>query len=344
MKSLAPTTQSVVCCHACLRARLSPTLPLHTARVNHVTSRAPARVPADRSRRCHVSRAQDIAGVDESTSASPETPAPRDDDVLPDSLGDALQQASEATALAIRKGANRCIVEILLPEFWDPASGPVFAEEGDQQRFWKLTRRFIESLAQGSNSKNIKAIYPDMGVAAMLKNQWQDADFAFASLSDRSPVSEDDDLVVLAAPDPQGLDAVKRATYAAENVAPIVLFNPRLASGDAGVGLNVRRLTKQFTSTFTTSYSLRPVGDVGSVYRRYPGQWQVFVEDPSMEPGRYLLAAERPSRPAGEELDAIIEEALGLQQDPEGGGNKGIFASIGSTISSLQRFSRSLSR
>lgn len=47
---------------------------------------------------------------------------------------------------------------------------------------------------------------------------------------------------------------------------------------------------------------------------------------------------------AGEELDAIIEEALGLQQDPEGGGNKGIFASIGSTISSLQRFSRSLSR
>ena len=30
--------------------------------------------------------------------------------VLPDSLGDALQQASEATALAIEKGANRCIV------------------------------------------------------------------------------------------------------------------------------------------------------------------------------------------------------------------------------------------
>lgn len=45
----------------------------------------------------------------------------------------------------------------------------------------------------------------------------------------------------------------------------------------------------------------------------------------------------------GEALDAIIEEALGLQQDPEGGG-KGILASIGSTISSLQRFSRSLSR
>lgn len=47
-------------------------------------------------------------------------------------------------------------------------------------------------------------IYPDMGVAAMLKNNWQDAEFEFASLSDRNPVSEDDDLIVLAAPDPQG--------------------------------------------------------------------------------------------------------------------------------------------
>ena len=48
-------------------------------------------------------------------------------------------------------------VEILLPEFWDPSSGPVFAEEGDQQRFWKMTRRFIESLAEKSNSKATKA-------------------------------------------------------------------------------------------------------------------------------------------------------------------------------------------
>lgn len=49
-------------------------------------------------------------------------------------------------------------VEILLPEFWDPASGPVFAEEGDQQRFWKLTRRFIESLAEGTKISNAKAV------------------------------------------------------------------------------------------------------------------------------------------------------------------------------------------
>ena len=36
---------------------------------------------------------------------------------------------------------------MLLGEFWDPSSGAVFSEEGDQQRFWKLTRRFVEGLA-----------------------------------------------------------------------------------------------------------------------------------------------------------------------------------------------------
>lgn len=78
-------------------------------------------------------------------------------------------------------------VEILLPAFWDPASGAVFsgkacswsclvcvrqqqkdgltarpwpAEEGDQQRFWKLTRRFIEDLAQAypGDAPRVKAV------------------------------------------------------------------------------------------------------------------------------------------------------------------------------------------
>ncbi len=30
-----------------------------------------------------------------------------------------------------------------------------------------------------------------------------------------------------------------------------------------------------FLNRFTTTYSLRPIADVGSVFRRYPGMWQV---------------------------------------------------------------------
>ena len=53
-------------------------------------------------------------------------------------------------------------------------------------------------------------LYPDIGVAAMLRNQWQDASFRIGSLGDRTPLGPDDDVIVLAAPDPQGMHLVSR--------------------------------------------------------------------------------------------------------------------------------------
>jgi hypothetical protein len=52
-----------------------------------------------------------------------------------------------------------------------------------------------------------------------------------------------------------------------------------------GIGLNARRLRESFLQNFLVTYSLRPIGDVGTVFRMYPGLWKVFVEDPSL-PGR----------------------------------------------------------
>ena len=125
-------------------------------------------------------------------------------------------------------------VEILLLGLWDPSSGNLFAEEGDQQRFWKITRKFIEQITNASGVARVKAVrpllsealalwskytacawvmaprmlslqlYPDMGVAAMLRNEWKDRSFEIAAISDRKAVSEDDELVVIAAVDPQG--------------------------------------------------------------------------------------------------------------------------------------------
>lgn len=272
---------------------------------------------------------------------------PRDDDVLPDSLTGALEDASRATVEALERGVDRCVVEVLLPELWDPLSGPVYAEEGDQQRFWKLTRRFLENLAAAQPGKRIRAVYPDVGVAAMLKNQWTDAPFGFASLNDRRPVAEGDDIVVLAAPDPPGADDAIRISQGLNEGQSLVMFNPRLASGDVGVGLSIRRMRESFLSRFTTTYSLRPIQDVGSVFRRYPGMWQVFVQDPEV-PGRYKLVAERLSRPGGEALDYILMEALGPPPGAEGGqqgsGGAGFINQLGVTLSGLQRFMRSLSQ
>jgi hypothetical protein len=66
-----------------------------------------------------------------------------------------------------------------------------------------------------------------------------------------------------------------------------------------GIGLNVRRMRDQFLGSFTTTYSLRPVGDdFGTVFRQYPDQWKVFLADAGL-PGRFKLVAERADRPAG---------------------------------------------
>ncbi|KAF8072802.1 AGO3 [Scenedesmus sp. PABB004] len=306
-------------------------------------------------------KAEQLAGVGEL--------GPREDDVLPDSLADAITDAAAATASAINSGVLRCQVEILLPEFWDPISGPIFPNKGDQERFWRMTRRFVEALgaalgaggggADGGGGGGVKAIYPDAGVAAMLSYQWGDRSFAIDSLNARRPVSPDDELIVLCCPDPPGAEEAQRAVRqvgeqdeaAGSMERPIVLFNQRLSSGDVGIGLNARRLRSTFLQRFNVTYSLRPVGEVGTVFRRYPGLWKVFVEEPAL-PGRYRLAAEQPNRPAGEALDLIIMTAL----DPDaaaaaaaGGGGaaaapKGLLESLGSTMASMQRFMRSLSQ
>lgn len=60
---------------------------------------------------------------------------------------------------------------------------------------------------------------------------------------------------------------------------------PPFRSGDVGIGLNARRMRNNFLNNFTVTYSLRPVGDIGTVFRRYPGMWKVFIEEPDL-PGR----------------------------------------------------------
>eukprot|EP00210_Caulerpa_lentillifera_P004137 g3943.t1 len=305
-----------------------------------VESRALRTLPILRPESCPISRKFNTGRSLLVRSSQDDTVTPlsqRDDDVLPDNLADALWQASAATSLALEQGIQRCIVELLLPEFWDPISGPVFKEDGDQLRFWKLSRRFIENLQERNPSTNIKALFPDMGVTAMLRSLWTEATFEISPLRSKTPLSDDAEVIVLAAPDPLSLEDCRRIVREMPELGSIIMFNPRLASGDVGIGLNVRRLQNRFLSTFTTTYSLRPIGDVGSVFKRYPGQWQVFLEDKST-PGRYELATERPDRPAGDVLEAIMSGVESKDEDQTSP------SSWTASLKSFQSFLNSLSK
>lgn len=269
---------------------------------------------------------------------SEEDEGKRDDDVLPGNLDDAVRQAATSAAYFCNGGGTRAIVELLVPELEN------LSDEGAQQQLWDTSRTFLDSLKGQLDFENLRAVFPDAGSAALLKNQWPDAAFAFSSLMDRKPVFDSDDVVVLIAPGYQELSVVERIAgmLATEDgmTRPLIMWNARLVSGDVGVGLNVRRLRERFLSTFTTAYSLRPMA-VGAIFRRYPSPWQLYLDDPE-RPGRYLLWREQGSKP---NIDDIEEMYIATP----GGGQPGevepsfLDQAIG-IFSSFNRFMKSLSK
>ncbi|KAF3785565.1 hypothetical protein EJ110_NYTH27529 [Nymphaea thermarum] len=263
-------------------------------------------------------------------------PAEEDDSVLPSDMEGAIRQSSHASALFIASGGTRAIVELLIPEL------QFLDDEGAQVELWELSRIYLESLREETESQRIKAIFPDAGAAALLKYRWKDASFGFSSLSDRKPVGNEDEVVVLVLPDYQMLEYVEKiaALLSEFPQRPLIMWNPRLISEDVGVGFNVRQLRKYFLrqeTTFTTVYSMRPL-PAGAVFRCYPGLWKVFYDDKD-RPNRYLLAKEQPSRPDAEELEIIFGN---VTEKSESGPS--LLGGAMSIFSSLNRFMKAISR
>jgi hypothetical protein len=69
-----------------------------------------------------------------------------------------------------------------------------------------------------------------MGAAAMLRNQWQDATFAIGSLNQRTPFDPEDELLVIASPDPQGPRRASPELSACQTAAAPMQCSPEMAS------------------------------------------------------------------------------------------------------------------
>ncbi|CAA6655852.1 unnamed protein product [Spirodela intermedia] len=266
---------------------------------------------------CHGSASRHFAGCD-----------------LPCDLEDSIRQSARASALFVSSGGMRAIVELLIPQL------QFLDSEGAQEELWGLTRIFVDTIIQetGGNQR-VKAIFPDTGAAALLQYQWKDAEFGFASLSDRKPVEDGDDIVVMLVPDYQMLEYVEKiaSRLSDDPPRPLIMWNPRLVSEDVGVGFNVRNLRKYFLSTFTTVYSMRPMPS-GAIFRCYPGMWKVFYDDKD-RPNRYRLAKEQASRPDATDLEQIFGEIAEKSE-----GKPSMFDKALGMISSMNRFMKAISK
>lgn len=140
-------------------------------------------------------------------------------------------------------------------------------------------------------------------------------------------------------PDYQMLEYVEKiaSNLSDDPPRPLIMWNPRLVSEDVGVGINVRRLRRNFLSTFTVAYSMRPLPD-GAVFRCYPGLWKVFYDDKD-RPNRYLLAKEQISRPTAEDLEIIYG---GVDEKEDKGPS--LLNQAAGIFSSINRFMKVISR
>jgi hypothetical protein len=297
----------------------------------------------------------DISSVSSSSDDTTKNDDDDDDDddesdkELPNDLFDAVNTAASSTSRAISAGQLGIIVELLIPELWDPISGNVMANPGDQLKQWEISRQFAQKLLEErSDECEVTVVFPDAGCAALLKNRWGDnLKFKIASANDRMLVPDDyEGILLFAAADPISLDVVVKSTKKANELQnPVILLNPRLASGDAGIGLTVRRWRDQFLGVMCVAYSLRPLPWCnGTVFKKFPGPWKLYIEKENV-PGRFELVHESNSRPAGDELDDLVSEAYRGRDVGEDGEmrEKSAVEKLAGFAASMARFAKSLS-
>ncbi|KAH9615392.1 hypothetical protein KSS87_022664 [Heliosperma pusillum] len=237
-----------------------------------------------------------------------------DDDCLPNNLEGAVRQSSQASASFVTAGGMRAIVELLIPQL------QFLDDEGAQAELWELSRVFLDTLIEETGCQ-----LSDNGLLLLMQYVVHVAVLLTCSLSDRKPVEDEDEIVVMVVPDFQMVKYPR----------PLIMWNPRLISEEVGVGVNVRQLKRFFLSTFSVVYSMRPLAS-GAVFRCYPGLWKVFYDDKDRR-GRYLLAKELISRPDSEELEYIFGDVQ--EKSVEG---PSFFAKAAGMFSSINRFMKAL--
>ncbi len=238
---------------------------------------------------------------------------------LPTTLEQSIALAQAATIAAIADGHQRITVEIAIPEL----------------KSMNLARQFIESFTESGNT--LKVLFADTGAAALARRDWPDINFKIADLgTSRSPIAEkiqaEDQLFIAIEPSAIEVEQVEKLCVAAGD-RPVILFLPKLEDAAiVGIGYAARQLRDRFLTTLTCAYYLKPL-ETSAIYRCYPDQWQVWLE----QDDDYTLLAECPQKPVGDELDAILMPPSAPDDSSTPVKSAGVFASLG-------RFLRTLSR
>jgi Domain of unknown function (DUF1995) len=240
---------------------------------------------------------------------------------LPKTLNEAIDQARAATESAIADGNNRLQVEILFPEL-----NPM-----------PVAERFL-SAEDGNTYKFNKIFFPDAGAAALARRDWGEVPFDLLDISTKrvsveEQIQPEDEAILCIAPTAQEVLQIEKLCNAMGD-RPVVLLNPRLEDVSiVGIGYAGRQLRDRFLKNIQSCYYLRPLEE-GTLFRCYPGLWQVWRETTD----GYELIKELPNKPVGDDLDLIFAGETATQSDDA------LKPKKLSMFASMQRFMKALSR
>lgn len=241
---------------------------------------------------------------------------------LPTTLEESISLAQTAAKAAIADGYQRITVEIAIPELKSMA----------------LAQEFITAFTDRGNT--LKVLFTDTGAAALARRDWQDVNFKIDDLGNsRSPVvgkiQDEDQLFIAIDPSAIEVEQVEKLCQAAGK-RPVILFLPRLEDAAiVGIGYAARQLRDRFLTTLHCAYYIKPL-ETSALYRCYPGQWQVWLE----QADDYILLVERPQKPVGDELDEILSPSASTNSKA----NPVSAQKSGGVFASLGRFLRTLSK
>ena len=120
-----------------------------------------------------------------------------EDECLPGSLEESLEQAAAGVVRFVKEGGRgdvvgvrKCVVELVLPELFGSMRGNVLAKEGDQMRIYDLCKRLVSAVQDetrkgGMTKKIMVRLSLSLSVCVvcvlMTMTTWMHASVSFAS-------------------------------------------------------------------------------------------------------------------------------------------------------------------
>ena len=209
--------------------------------------------------------------------------------VLPADIESAVVQAQASTRAALADGLTRIQVEL-----------------GDAElKIQPVAEQFLTAFADYGD--RLRVFFPDAGAAGLARRDWGETAFPVRGMSDRAAAIQPQEELFLFI-EPSSVEVQELEQYCQEaGDRPVILLNPRLEDiATVGIGYAGRQLRERFLNQWQSVYYCRPF-EGGAVFRAYPERWQVYLEQLMGDE----LIYEGDRRPAGEELDRILLQALG---------------------------------